>query len=408
MDRAQYLLDKEDADFDESQGWSQTILDTWESMGSLTVNSKTKLYNKDSIIRIDSGHQGGMSDRIVYVLETYQVSSSRPIIDWAAVHIDETTGIYAAIEGIALPFFLVFKTKWMSGYTPNSDFVPFADEESVVDNGNVEINDEDLEYILSPIGFPFLTFADVEFSKAQICRVCIKPALRRFFTFFPIVKEDGGSVNVQKGGLFDVPFPDFIEGVMPYSVVPYYTTPGGSVVSPASANPFTFYNEQVMNGTMGFGAGSAGMGKGVRYTGKMQPGFVGMDQRAAWLDKLATQQGYLNYFRREKFSKHKVDGHWYARGFSTIGGNLNFKWLCTSLKWEDVPFELWEPVAIKMAQSNILQQFGMLRQLVKSDIAGQLDATVLTNLRKELEDGLKPILDSAAVGGQLSLMRGGG
>jgi hypothetical protein len=405
--RPELLLNLEDEDFDESFGFSQKILDTWNSIGGMEVSSKTMMYLKDSIIRIKTADDRSpyeMKDKIVYVLETYQVDNKiRFPITWETITTDDLEHMYAAQDGVMLPNFMVFKSKWSSSFTPTPDFVPFNEDDGTVDNGGVNISDDELELILADIGFPFLTFQDVEYSKSEITRVCIKPAMQRFFTFFPIIEEQAGSTYGAKGSRFMVEFPPNA-----YACVPYYTSPGQGMGSGASGNPFTFYNEMIQSGFGGFGFGGGGMGKGVRYSGKMQPGFVGMDQKSAWLDKLAINQGYLNYFRREKYKRKKIDGKLYATGFTTIGGSLNFKWLCMSTDWDDIPFELLEPVARPMAKSAVLQQFGMLRQLVKSDIAGQLDATVLTNSRKEYEEAIKPILNSPAVSSQLAISRGGG
>jgi len=400
--RAEYLLQVEQSSYDPKRLYAQEVLDTWASMGSLVVNKKTALYNGGSLVRIDC--TGPLRDRMVYVLETYQVDNvRRQFINWDTVTADNLDGMYAAQDGVTLPYFMTLKSKWMSDFYPTNDFLPFSSDDTVVDNGNVIIEDDELELIMADMGFPFVTFQDVEYSKAEICRVCIKPALQRFFTFFPIVEEQPGYEIGAIGSEFLVPFPKNA-----YACVPYYTTPGGASSMNGAGNPFTFYNEQLMTGGRGMGFGAGGLGKGVRYTGKMNPGFVGLQQRNAWLDKLAVQQAFLNYFRREKYKRKKIDGKLYAYGFTTIGGNLNFKWLCQSNDWSDIPFELLEPVARKMAKSAVLQQFGMLRQLVKADIAGQLDATVLTNQRKEYEEDLKPILNSAGVYGAMAIGRGGG
>jgi len=400
--RAEYLLTIEEGSYDPKRLYSREVLDTWASMGSLVVNRGTALYNAGSLVRIDC--KGPLRDRMVYVLETYQVDNSRrKFIEWDTVTSDNVDGLYAAQDGVMLPYFMTLKSKWMSDFDPTPGFLPFSDEDVQVDNGDVIIDDGELELILVDIGFPFVTFQDVEFSKAEIQRVCIKPAMQRFFTFFPIVDEQPGYEIGAVGSEFLVEFPPNA-----YACVPYYTTPGGAMAMNGAGNPFTFYNEQLMSGGRGMGFGAGGLGKGVRYTGKMNPGFVGLEQRSAWLDKLAVQQGYLNYFRREKYKRKKIDGKLYAYGFTTIGGNLNFKWLKNSNDWDDIPFELLEPVARPMAKSAVLQQFGMLRQLVKADIAGQLDATVLTNQRKEYEENLKPILNSAGVYGSMAIGRGGG
>ena len=384
------------------------ILNTWFSLGEAIVNHRTKSYIRDMLYRVDCSEGDHLStnplhNKIIYCCEPYQVDGNRKgPIDWRITTPDNVEGLRTAIEGIVLPYFLVLPAKWSSSFTPDANFIPFKNNngEILEDSGEVVIEDSELEILCGEIGFPFLSFQDIEYSRAEICRVCIKPAMQRFWTFFPDVREEPGSLYCAQGSEFLVEFP---KGA--YACVPYYTTPGGVMSGAGGRNPFAFYGEQLMVGGMGYGGN---LGKGIRYTGKYQPGFVGLDQRNALLDNLAVRQGFLNYFRREKYSRKRIDGTLYAYGFSTIGGNLNFKWLCGSKDWHDIPFELLEPVARPMAKSAILLQIGMLRQLVKTDIAGQLDPTVLTNLRKEIEEGLKPILNSVTVSGQFALMRGGG
>ena len=403
MDKVSYLLKQT----------PQVIHDTWYALGAAVATPSTRTYIKDMVYRVVC-HQPGtateapeMNDRFIYAAEDYRVDDKRFLrIDWATTQVDDVKHVFVSSDNVMVPYFITLPGKYDSSFVPDEKFLPFIDEsgDAMYDDGGVNISDSELELVLSDIGFPFLTFQDVEFSKAEIKRVFIKPAMDRFFTFFPIVIEEPGyNYGGQAGSEFLVPYP---EGA--YACIPYYTTPGGANAgNPGS--PFAFYNEQLFYGGGGFGWGGGGMGRGVRYVGKRQPGFVGLEQRNAWIDKLAEQQAFLNYFRREKYSRKKINGRLYAYGFTTISGNLNFKWLKRSYYWDDdIPFDLLEPVARPMAKSAVLQQFAMLRQLVKTDIAGQLDATVLSNTRKEYEDAIGPILKGSHVHSWAGAMRGGG
>jgi hypothetical protein len=287
---------------------------------------------------------------------------------------------------------------------PTNNFIPYTNENVTFDNGCINIDDIELETILTAIGFPFVTFADTEFAKNEILKYMIRPAMQRYFNFKPVIEEDG-SMSVSRGQQFQVPFP-----MDAFSVIPYYTVPGGSVGGGSSSgSPFSFYNEQMMMGGMGLGGiGGGRFGRGVRYHGKQVPGFVGLDWRNSVLDSMMANQGFLNFFRREKFTRKKINGILYATGFSTIGGNLNFKWLKASRNWDDIPFEDLEVLARPMARIEVLNNFGLLRQLVKTDIAGQLDATVLTNRAEKLEQQIEPIIKSVGITGIYALMRGGG
>jgi len=395
MDAFSYLL----------QANAQEILNTWSAHGEMTCNSNTKMYTAGSIFRLDCSNGDGLStsplhNQIIYCLETYRVDNKILYpIDWSIMQIDDIKGIYSAIEGISLPYFGVLPAKWTAGFIPDNNFLPFHDQSIHVDNGGVTIEDEELEQCLVDIGFPFVMFSELELAKNQICKYCVKPALQRYYNFRPIIIEDAGRVT-SRGAEFLVPFPKDA-----YACVPYYTVPGGAATQAASANPFSFYNEMLMTGQMG---GGGRFGRGIKYHGKQVPGYVGMENRNVQIDNLLVNQGFLNFYRREKYSRKWIDGKLYAYGFSTIGGNLNFKWLKASYDWRDIRFEDLETIARPMVKSAVLNNFGMLRSLVKQDIAGQLDPSVLLTRRDKLEEGLKPILDSIGITGVLAVMRGGG
>jgi len=386
------------------------LFQTWWSMGQVTVNKDTKFYAKDSVVRVDASDGDWLSksplhNNFIYVAHNYVVDNvSRFPIDWSIMQIDDITGQYTAIEGIMVPFFVVLPAKWRANFMPDKNFIPFNNHQITIDNGCINIDDDELETILTAIGFPFVTFADNELAKNEIIKYCIKPAMQRYFTFRPIIEEQSG-IQVSRGAEFMVPYP-----IDAYACVPYYTVPGsGAGFGGNSGSPFAFYNEQMMMGGMHAGGiGGGRFGRGVRYRGKQVPGFVGLEWRNTVVDALAANQGFLNFFRREKCSRKKIDGKLYAYGFSTIGGNLNFKWLKASRNWDDIKFEDLETIARPMARVEVLNNFAMIRSLVKQDIAGQLDPTVLQNRADKLEEQVQGIIKSIGITGQLAIMRGGG
>jgi hypothetical protein len=314
---------------------------------------------------------------------------------------DDITGQKAAIEGIQLPFFGILPAKYSSSFVSDNTFLPYQNSEVLFDSGGVNISDDELQTILTPIGFPFVTFEDVEYSKDQICKYMIHPALQRYFSFRPIIQREPGIVTSQ-GGKFEVEFPKNA-----YACIPYYTVPGGASMGAGSGgSPFSFYNEMRMTGMVGAGGR---FGRGVHYYGKQVPGFVNMEWRNTMIDQMITNQGFLNFFRREKYDRVRDEnGKYWATGFSTIGGNLNFIWLKASDNWEDVKWEDVENLARPMARIEILRNFAMLRSLVKADIPGQLDANVLMQRADAIEQKLEPLLKSVGLTGIYSLERGGG
>jgi hypothetical protein len=318
------------------------------------------------------------------------------------MNVDDVTGQHIATEGIMIPFFVVLNGKYDATFIYDNNFIPYNNDQITVDNGCINIDDDELNTILTAIGFPFVVFDDIELAKNEIVKYCIKPAMQRYFSYRPIVLEEPGWL-VAKGSEFLVPFPKDA-----YACIPYYTVPGGASGSSSGQSPFAFYNEQMLYGGLG-GMGYGGkFGRGVHYHGKQVPGYVGLDWRNTMLTAMQANQGFLNFFRREKYSRKKIDGKLYAFGFSTIGGNLNFKWLCASNNWDDVKFEDLENLARPMCRVEVLNNIGMIRQLVKQDIAGQLDATVLTTRADKLDEQIRKITDSVGMTGIFSAVRGGG
>lgn len=386
------------------------ILNTWNACGAIVVNKSTKVYNKGTLVRVDASEDdSGLSksplhNKIIYVEEDYRVDNkTRGLINWAELSIDDVTGSHAAVQGIQLPYFGILPAKWSATFVPDKDFIPYSDESKVTQStGGIDISDDELETILTVIGFPFVVFDDVEFSKEQIIKYMIKPAMQRYYTFRPILKDQSlGQYGA--GGEFLIEFPEYA-----YGAVPYYCVPGGNGMAGMGGSPFAFYNEMMMAG--GAGTVSTRYGKGLAYPGKRVPGYVGGDRdwRLGQLDSMLANQGLVNVFRREHYRRVKIDGKWYAKGFSSVGGALNVKWLCWSPHWDDILFEDLETIARPMARSEVLRNFAILRGLVKTDIAGQLDPSVLSNERDKIEQALEPIIKSVGISGILAVGRGGG
>lgn len=385
----------------------EEILNTWEATGAIVVNNKTKLYIPNTVCRVDASDGSGVStaklhNAMIFINQSYRVDNKTFFpIDWETLSPDDLTGNLAAIEGIQLPYFGILPAKYSMAFIPDPNFIPYNNKEAAYDNGGVTISDAELETILAPLGFPFVEFDDLEYSKDQICKYMVRPAMEKYFAHRPIiVKQEGHSLS--RGAEFAVPFP---EGA--YACVPYYTTPGGAGMGSGSkGSPFSIYSEMAIAG--GYTAGSR-FGRGIRYIGKQVPGFVGLESNNARIDNMLGRQGFLNFFRREHYDRVRDEkGKLWAVGYSTIGGNLNFIWLKSSTNWNDVRWEDLENIARPLVQIKVLRNLGLLRSLVKEDIAGQLDANVLLTQAKELEDRTDKLLNSLAMSHQFAIMRGGG
>jgi hypothetical protein len=399
MDEFSYLLKVDE----------EEVLQTWAATGGLVATKNTKIYPKGTLFRIDASDGSGISsaalhNSLLYVIQTYRVNPSQGQfpIDWEIMQVDDVTGQKAAIEGIQLPFFGILPVKYSPAFIPDNNFLPYQNSEVTFDSGGVNISDEELEIILTPIGFPFVTFEDIEYTKDQICKYMIKPALQRYFSYRPIIeRQPGGEVAYAMGSQFKVEFPKNA-----YACIPYYTVPGGSSPGASSGSPFSYYNEMRMAGLVGSGGR---FGKGIHYYGKQVPGFTGLEWRNTWIDQLMANQGFLNFFRREKYDRVRdKNGKYWATGFSTIGGNLNFIWLKASMNWDDVKWEDVENIARPMARIEILRNFAMLRGQVKQDIPGKLDENLFMQRADAIEQKLEPIIHSIGITGMYAVERGGG
>ena len=404
MDEFSYLL----------QSSEEEILNTWAALGNVTVNKNTKIYTRGSVVRVDASNGDGLSsaplhNKIIYIQEEYKVDNKMKWpIKWDELSIDDVEGIHAAVQGIQLPYFGILPAKWNGGFIPDNNFIPYTSIENgyltkVAAYGGINISDDELETILTVIGMPFANFEDIEYSKEQIVKTMVRPALQRYYTYRPIIIEEGYG-HISQGNEFEIEFPENA-----YGCIPYYCVPGGAAGGAGqSMNPFSFFGERQM--AMGrMGTVSNRYGGGLRYRNKMVPGFVGTaDSQTNMIDALMAQQGMLNVFRREHYHKVRINGKLYAKGYSTIGGNLNIKWLCWSPNWEDIDMDDLEPIARPMVRSEVLRNFMVLRSLCKTDVAGQLDPAILKEVRTEIETNLKPIISSIGLVGQQALMRGSG
>jgi hypothetical protein len=370
------------------------IRDTWAALGSLVVTDATKLYIRDSIFKVDCG-SGELNGAIVYCIAPYTVTSDDTIVDWENLTIQGVEGKVSAYQGVTTPYFRVLLTaSQVAAITAavNTSLIPFS---GINTQTEVKIDDEQLGILLNETGVPFLTVDELEITRDSICTYCIKPALDQYFTFFPIVQEEAIG-NFGGGAAFKVPYPDgAYHGILYYTIGAY----GGD--SSYGNGAFALYREQLAYG----GTNGVGFGNGLSYR-KPVPGFVGLNNRDAMLQTLQAQQGYLNYFRREHYTKTKIDGKYYAVGYTTIGGYLNAKWFKSSYNWEDIDFSLLGDVR-NLAKAYIMRNLGMLRAMVKSDLPGNIDFSLYNTRADSLEQKVIDKWEKSATNYSFSAMRGG-
>lgn len=387
-----------------------SVRDTWVALGSLTVNTKTKFYTGGTFFQVKLSEYDNAEElpelynALVYCENDYRVDNDKfPMVDWANGTTLDVEGHCSTVAGIMLPHFRVILTgeEFTSITDPiNEDYIPFND--NTESSSVVQISENDLQTILVECGCPFIRIEELEYTRDVIKNTCIKPALEYFFGFMPyIVEQSYGSVGASQP--FKVEFPENA-----YSVVPYYTQGGTSVGARGTA--FGMYNEMFLMGQTGL-AGGGKFGKALSYN-KSVPGYTGGYSSAgtsalgAAMDALATNQAVINRFKREKFRIVKENGKKYATGYSSIGGNLCFKWLCVSYDWDDIDMDMrWRVTDI--CKAYVLQNLGMLRSLVPGDSNEKVDYSLYLNRAKELLDPQRDFFAKSTSSLTMAIGRGG-
>lgn len=394
MTKAEYLLTLKTAEPEE-------IRDTWVALGSMSCSDSTKVYFQDAIYKIDNS-DSTYDGALIYCNYKYQADSAEDTINWEDMTSSDTiNGVVSFQDGINAPHFTLLMTKEeLATITKEVDttYVPFSNYSSTI--AKYDIPENELLIMLSENGVPFVDINELEYSKTNIINIFIAPMLDIYWKFFPFVEEQDLG-NYSSNQAFQIEMPKYAYSAVPYYVIGQNTGASGSTYGAGALN---FFRTDMMYSGMGIGGGGR-FGGGVRYN-KPVPGFVGMQTFDARLQGLQASQGYLNYFRREKFQKKVINGKKYITGFSTIGGALNVKWLEAPPDYSLIEFEDLPDIR-DLCKSNILQNFGMLRQLIKADIPGNPDYSLLTNRAKELKDPIITKWNQSSTNNMMAILRGG-
>ena len=360
------------------------IRDTWAALGSLSVTPKTKAYVRDTVFKVilppysdPAITPSDLYGAIVYCANDYRVDNADfPLIDWETVSVMDVNGTCSISDGVTSPHFKVLLTYSEVSSIPdpiNEDYMPFV---SPGVDSEISISDDELEIILGEVGVPFLRVEELEYTREKILNTCIKPALQEYYKFFPIVEQvEMGLIGCNVRYEFELP---------PYCYAAlrvWVSQTSGSTGGEIGKGVYNFLMQ-----TGGAGPASGGFGRGVNYRGKQVPGYTGgMDANTAYLMQRAANQSMMNYAKREKVTMFIRDKKRYVSGFSTIGGTICAKLAFWSPDWDYVQFDRLNETR-QLCTSYILQNLGMLRSLVKTDMPGNLDYSLYTNRATALYD----------------------
>jgi hypothetical protein len=197
----------------------------------------------------------------------------------------------------------------------------------------IDIDEQYINEILRPVGYPVLTLDDDDFelSEEDIKTLCVLPAMREYFRWFPLIEE----ANYTISGEFSVDFPDsFVFGVTDARL--NRLPRGGSTTN----NPFV--NE--------------------RFFSQSRAGAYGTkndyDLTIARIYERYEKQSFVNV--NSAFAVRLDQNNRRLHGYTTISGEMLVTWARWDNQFSKIPYNKLDEV-IKLSQSYLLETLGMIR-----------------------------------------------
>ena len=356
------------------------MISTWLALGKTYAKNDTKAYRNGQLLIVDAPGSK-LNGLMFYVLSDY----FEPI-DWNTASVIDLQGHTVVKDGVTSQVVQCVSTLQfepadiltVEGSPEYKAFKPFEKYKSKLntpESDAVIIDEDELNMCLIPLGVPFVTMDELEYSRSQILRLAIWPTLKSYFKNWPIIREEQKSLAA--GERFSIKFPENAYGAIIWSSSGYGTLGGSQMMSAigffASETPITGYGAA--------GSGIRGKRRRLSYR-KSVPGYKG-----GWgagsgldtmLDTLALRSTMKNVFTRERYDRIRKEDGIYAEGYCTGGNCLNIMWLCQSHNWDDVATEEYDDVVL-LAQANAVKLFSGVRTATKPDGNVALNA-------KELQD----------------------
>lgn len=332
---------------------------SWIMMGSNTVSSVTKVYNEGSLYKLEA--YSNYQDALIYCRKSCSGN-----FDWRNVYlINEDTGeLTFGNDVISAEFTLVMTPEQFNAvddedvdrFIQTGTFLPFSEEAA---EGEVHISEEDYALCLKCLGYPFISESELEYTRSQITSLAIKPALQRYFKYFPktIIK----TYPIVPGTQGDEVFPDGA-----YDIIHFSLQQAGQGMNGASiGNPLLYYWSETVPNAMSSGYGTyANSGKSTLTNSS------GLD---VYLNGRALRQALTNYGRRVHVRKERMeDGKYHALFTSTTAGTAEIHYAVQTLDFNDVELAR-RPEVLKLCEAEIKLLFGNLRRQIKGDIPAMYD-----------------------------------
>ena len=328
-------------------------------MGSNTISSATKVYNEGSLYKLEA--YSNYQDALIYCRKSCSGN-----FDWRNAYlINEDTGeLTFGNDVISAEFTLVMTPEQFNAvddedvdrFIQTGTFLPFSEEAA---EGEVHISEEDYALCLKCLGYPFISESELEYTRSQITSLAIKPALQRYFKYFPktIIK----TYPIVPGTQGDEVFPDGA-----YDIIHFSLQQAGQGMNGASiGNPLLYYWSETVPNAMSSGFGTyANSGKSALTNSS------GLD---VYLNGRALRQALTNYGRRVHVRKERMeDGKYHALFTSTTAGTAEIHYAVQTLDFNDVELAR-RPEVLKLCEAEIKLLFGNLRRQIKGDIPAMYD-----------------------------------
>jgi hypothetical protein len=233
----------------------------------------------------------------------------------------------------------------------------------------VNIDDDNLNTILLEAGVPFITLEELEFSREEIIKLMIKPAIEEYYKWHPILVVEQYPVPVAN---INIPIPPYVKVVQRAYINPGYPITGNH------RNPITRYFDEVILAASSRGSFA---NPAINYR-KRQP-YADIQAYSTFLLEKAVRQGAINVGSRKRIRVDMVNGR--LTGYSNIQGILEVEWGACSYDWNDIPFNRQSEVR-EFATAKVLRALASLRMQANSNLAGTIDYAEFLNRAKELEE----------------------
>lgn len=343
------------------------LLFSWYFAGSSICNNATKFYKKGDLYIIDEP-KSVFNGYMMYCNENYIGQ-----LDWSTIKSLDEAGKTTIKDGVTAECFTFIERLDTTGVAEAAeklkDYTPFSKYGIEQDTSTDIIIDDDQYYqIMQVVGMPFIKEREMEYNRQAILKLAIEPALRMYYTYFPIIDER--TYSEISAGDFMIPYPT--KPWPAYKAVAWKTT-AGPITGAAAINgisPLAALGTDINLYTRA--ASGNRFSQGLHYN-KPVPGFTGEGTGGGTsaFSELATAwpiaNTMKNMMRREHLQKVNVPGKGYfAKGYSTTSGFLNITWLCWSRNFDDIDAEDWYKV-LQLCQAHVKKSIGAIRGLLRTD-----------------------------------------